>query len=65
VTNNWKKAGGFYLTMDRDGRVSLWDSREITLEIFGETPIFLKLTDLQLQQLENAAKETSQEGNGV
>jgi allophanate hydrolase subunit 2 len=66
--NNWKEDGGFHLTVDRDGRVSLWDCKEVAQEIFGETYVFFAISPEEEHQLEDAAakiaEETSQEGNG-
>ena len=52
---------GFHLSINSDGVVSLWDTRELAQNVRGETYLWLDLTERQRLAIE-AAQEKAPKG---
>jgi hypothetical protein len=65
VTNNWE-TGGFHLTVNKNGLVSLWDNVRNAQSVKGEIYVYLPITIDQAVKLKGAqiAAAELKEGNG-
>ena len=48
---------GFHLSVNEDGVVSLWDTRELAQNVQGETYLFLDLTEAQTARIVQAQEQ--------